>query len=99
MVKQAEANALELEAALGSAVRAFYDPETGGDPAAAVEGDASEPGEGWPFGRSVFLSELYELLERVPGVDHVDGIVSPAATLPISGHQLPELGDVTVEVV
>lgn len=26
-------------------------------------------GKGWPFGRDVYLSEVYDLLDRVPGVD------------------------------
>jgi hypothetical protein len=36
--------------------------------------------EGWPFGRPVYVSELYELLEGIPGVDHVVGVevVPPA---------------------
>jgi len=31
-------------------------------------------GEGWPFGRSLYLSEVYEALERVEGVDYVDDV-------------------------
>ncbi len=31
-------------------------------------------GTGWPFGRDVYLSELYALLETVPGVDYVPDI-------------------------
>jgi len=27
--------------------------------------------EGWPFGRSLFISELYALIQRAPGVKHV----------------------------
>jgi hypothetical protein len=27
--------------------------------------------EGWPFGRSLFVSEIYALLQKVPGVKHV----------------------------
>jgi predicted phage baseplate assembly protein len=27
--------------------------------------------KGWPFGRNVFVSEIYELLDRLPGVDYV----------------------------
>jgi hypothetical protein len=27
--------------------------------------------EGWPFGRALFVSELYALIQRVPGVKHV----------------------------
>ncbi|MCU0516533.1 MAG: hypothetical protein MUC60_06620 [Oscillatoria sp. Prado101] len=31
-------------------------------------------GEGWPFGRSVYISEIYELLDGVPGVDYVESV-------------------------
>ena len=44
-------------------LEAFLDP-LGGGPA----------GDGWPFGRSVYVSELYERLEAVPGVDHVPDV-------------------------
>jgi baseplate J-like protein len=27
--------------------------------------------EGWPFGRNVYVSEIYELLDQLPGVDYV----------------------------
>jgi Baseplate J-like protein. len=27
--------------------------------------------KGWPFGRNVFVSEIYELLDKLPGVDYV----------------------------
>jgi hypothetical protein len=37
-------------------------------------------GAGWPFGRSLYVSELYELLEGIPGLDHVASVeVLPAA--------------------
>jgi hypothetical protein len=36
---------------------------------------------GWPFGRDVYVSELYELLERIPGVDYVPDIAL-ASTCP-----------------
>ncbi len=42
------------------AIRSFLSPLMGG-----------VDGEGWEFGRSVFRSELYQLIEGVPGVDHV----------------------------
>jgi hypothetical protein len=28
-------------------------------------------GKGWPFGRNVYVSEIYELLDTQPGVDYV----------------------------
>jgi predicted phage baseplate assembly protein len=42
------------------AVNDFLDPLTGGD-----------DGNGWPFGRNVFVSELYSLIDQLPGVDFV----------------------------
>jgi Baseplate J-like protein len=42
------------------AVRAFFDPLKGGP-----------EGKGWPFGRNVYVSEIYEILDRLPGVDYV----------------------------
>ena len=42
------------------AVRDFLHPTRGGD-----------DGRGWPFGRSIFRSELYAIIEGLPGVDHV----------------------------
>lgn len=38
----------------------FLNPITGGS-----------DGKGWPFGRSVYLSEIYEIMDRVKGVDYV----------------------------
>jgi hypothetical protein len=31
-------------------------------------------GRGWPFGRDVYVSELYSLFEKVSGVDHLDNL-------------------------
>ncbi|WP_298439053.1 baseplate J/gp47 family protein [Geobacter sp.] len=42
------------------AVRSFLSPLAGGT-----------KGEGWQFGRPVFRSELYQLIEGITGVDHV----------------------------
>jgi hypothetical protein len=80
------------------ALRAFFDALTGGP-------DHS----GWPFGRPVYLSEVYALLERVDGVDHADvaldttdqsrkqydgdGTIVVAITL--LEHELVRVGDVS----
>ena len=45
------------------ALRSFLDPLLGGD-----------GGDGWPFGRNVFISEIFSLLDRLPGVDYVTSI-------------------------
>jgi len=42
------------------AIEQFLKPLTGGI-----------NGQGWEFGRSLFRSELYQLIEAIPGVDHV----------------------------
>jgi hypothetical protein len=42
------------------AVRAFLHPVTGGP-----------EGKGWPFGRNVYVSEIYEILDRQRTVDYV----------------------------
>lgn len=45
---------------LEAAVRAFFNPVTGGP-----------EGKGWPFGRNVYVSEIYEILDRERTVDYV----------------------------
>jgi hypothetical protein len=57
---QGDAVAATVRAAAVAALLGFLDPLTGG-----------EAGEGWPFGRAVYVSEIYRLLGRVPGVDYV----------------------------
>ena len=68
----------ELEATLQQrvvdAVQHFLHPLTGG-----------EDGRGWAFGRDVFVSELYSLLDQLPGVDYVTDI---ALTSPTPGRRL-----------
>jgi baseplate J-like protein len=49
-----------LQQRIVDAVKKFFDPRTGGD-----------DGQGWPFGRNVFVSEMYSLLDQLPGVDYV----------------------------
>lgn len=38
----------------------FFDPLKGGN-----------EGKGWEFGRNIYISEIYQLLDRLPGVDYV----------------------------
>lgn len=45
------------------AVGAFLDPLEGGD-----------DGNGWPFGRNVFVSEIYQLIDRLRGIDYVKAV-------------------------
>ncbi len=46
----------------------FLDPLKGGP-----------EGDGWPFGRDVYVSELHQRLHRIPGVDHVTDVHLRAA--------------------
>jgi hypothetical protein len=49
-----------LQQRVAQALDAFFHPLTGG-----------EQGEGWPFGRSVYISEVFAVIERTDGVDYV----------------------------
>jgi hypothetical protein len=54
-------------------------------------------GSGWPFGRDVYFSELFQLLEGYPAVDHVDDLVLTGvggAIVPASdgGRSVPDNG-------
>jgi hypothetical protein len=49
--------------AVREALQAFFQPLTGGP-----------SGTGWPFGRSVYLSDVATMLENLPGVDYVQEI-------------------------
>lgn len=60
-VYQAVAQAMAI-----TALKEFFDPLHGG-----------EEGNGWPFGRSVFVSEIYQLLDQLPGIDYVAKTVGP----------------------
>ncbi len=44
-------------------LRSFFDPLSGGP-----------HGTGWPFGRDVYPSEVYQVIEESPGVDHVESL-------------------------
>lgn len=71
------------------AVRAFLDPLAG------FEGD------GWPFGRPVHVSEIYEVLEGLPAVEtvlDVTVVTDGAAELAEDGTALPAPEDVDVLV-
>ena len=54
------------------ALKQFLDPLPGG-----------ENGEGWPFGRNVFISEIYQLLDTLPGIDYVSKTIDPQTSLPL----------------
>lgn len=64
-----------------AALYRYLNPYTGGP-----------SGEGWPFGRELHVSELYALLQRVPGIEFVESLKlfldepgSGAGPQPVSG--------------
>lgn len=102
IVKTEEANAGALEDKVKKVIAEFLDPEYGGDAKKAVdyiEGVSLERGSGWSFGKDVYLSELYELMERISGVDHVEDISTPSSNLTIEKNQLPLCGTVSITVI
>jgi predicted phage baseplate assembly protein len=54
------ADPIQLQQRIVQALEQFFDPLSGG-PA----------GTGWPFGRDVYRSEVLQLIDEIPGVDHV----------------------------
>ncbi|MCB0261492.1 MAG: putative baseplate assembly protein [Calditrichaeota bacterium] len=62
--------------------------------------------EGWPFGRSIYPSEIYQQIDKVKGVDYVYGIelIAEGSYRPVNGNiQIPAIalvysGTHTVEV-
>jgi len=54
----------DVRAAVAAALERFLDPLSGGT-----------AGTGWPFGRDVFVSELFTVLEQVDGVDYVPDLL------------------------
>jgi len=52
-----------VKEAVTEELKKFLNPITGG-----------KDDSGWPFGRSVYISEIYELIEGVEGVDYVENV-------------------------
>jgi hypothetical protein len=57
-------DALDILAGPESGLTAFFDPHTGGS-----------NNTGWPFGRDVYVSEIYAALNRLAVVDYVDDVL------------------------
>jgi predicted phage baseplate assembly protein len=73
------ASAPRVEAAIRAALQEFLDPRQGGP-----------DGRGWPFGRDVYRTEILELIDRVPGVDHVAELALGSG----QGDRAPDCGNV-----
>jgi len=53
----------EVERKVNKKLRAFFHPLTGGP-----------EGKGWDFGRDVSVSDLYAIIEKIQGVDHIENL-------------------------
>jgi hypothetical protein len=82
----------EVERRAAKALEDFFHPLTGG-----------EDGQGWAFGRDVQLSEVFAVLQRVPGVDYVasaEFVGSPGVTaLAIGDNDLVASGSHLIEMI
>ena len=58
-----DAVADDVKAAINASLKALLDPLP------------SENGPGWPFGRDVYVSEVYDTLERIKGVDFITDVM------------------------
>jgi hypothetical protein len=58
-----------------------------------------EDGGGWPFGRDVYRSELYQQIEGIDGVDHVEEMYMNGElgndSIPVGDHHLVCVRDIT----
>jgi hypothetical protein len=104
VVRIPQVSATELLEDIEANLRDFFDPLKGG------------PGpeqEGWPFGRDVYASEAYQVIENTEGVDHVESLTlrtredggwgEPSDWVAIAPHRLVHFvyqpSDVEVRVV
>lgn len=60
VARRADVPAAGLQVRITEALKGFLDPPSDG-----------KNGDGWPFGRDVYVSEMFEMLERLSGVDGV----------------------------
>lgn len=61
----------DVHARAVAALRMFLDPISGG------------AGDGWPLGRNVYVSEIYRVLDALPGVDFVRRTLDPSTSQPL----------------
>jgi len=69
IVQEPQGGAVQIAKAVEQALRDYFDIASGYD-----------DGRGWPLGRDVRRSQIYRLLESVPGVDYVSFLTLSPAT-------------------
>lgn len=60
-----------VRAAVEAALRCLLSPLAIGENGQDGDGLMGPGWEGWPFGRDLYVSEIYSLIQQVPGVKHV----------------------------
>jgi hypothetical protein len=75
IVPKLEADPVSLQDDALEQIQKFFDPLEGGF-----------DGRGWPFGKHVYVSEIYQLLDRLPGVNYIT-----RSRHPDSGAEIDEL--------
>jgi len=87
------ASEAEVRESINRALSEFFDPVFGGP----------EAGKGWPFGRSIFPSEISQQLVKVAGVDYVTKIaingLEPGKALRMPYNGLPMVGKHAITTV
>ncbi len=84
----------EVHDAVRARLAAFFHPGTGGP-----------EGAGWPFGRSVHLSDVASVIEAVAGVDYVESLVlmleaTPVGeTVPVPTDRIVVAGEIRVTII
>lgn len=80
----------EVISEAGRKINEYFNPISGGP-----------EGTGWPLGRHIYRSEVYNLLESIPGIDHVAKIEidENEGTREIMKHQLIALDKLDIETV
>jgi hypothetical protein len=71
LARRPEADPEDLRRRAVAALRVFLDPLVGGGTDGALP---AVGGGGWPFGRDVYVSQIYQILEALPGVDYVPDV-------------------------
>lgn len=82
----------DIENEIRKRVQQFFHPLTGG-----------AQGDGWPMGRGVYKSELFQLIESVEGVHHVNSILMDGSAyenaIDLAENQLPLITISNIDVI
>jgi len=86
----------EVQARVAQRLKDFISPLRLRENIESQDAILGEDWEGWPFGRDLYVAEIFSLIQRVPGVKHVID-VELSQRLVIPGNETPPQGDVEEE--